>query len=115
MARITHPTSTKGRHYGHFGVIFDNGVADVELTDESRAWYAGRGYGIEQSEWAYCGLGVCAANDGHEGTCAEASGWDDVEEVVVLEGELDGTGDNLPEFVEGDGEKVAPARRSRRK
>lgn len=22
-----------------------------------------------------CGRGVCAANDGHEGTCAEASGW----------------------------------------
>lgn len=25
---------------------------------------------------SYCGLGVCAAMDGHKGTCAEASGWD---------------------------------------
>ncbi|WP_288799428.1 hypothetical protein [uncultured Arsenicicoccus sp.] len=24
-----------------------------------------------------CGKGVCAANAGHEGTCAEASGWED--------------------------------------
>jgi len=23
-----------------------------------------------------CGRGICCANDGHEGTCAEASGWD---------------------------------------
>lgn len=22
-----------------------------------------------------CGRGVCAAEDGHDGTCAEASGW----------------------------------------
>jgi hypothetical protein len=25
--------------------------------------------------WRACGLGICAANDGHDGTCAEASGW----------------------------------------
>jgi len=25
----------------------------------------------------FCGRGVCAANAGHEGTCAEASGWDE--------------------------------------
>jgi hypothetical protein len=24
-----------------------------------------------------CGLGVCAANEGHDGTCDEASGWAD--------------------------------------
>lgn len=23
----------------------------------------------------YCGRGVCAAEEGHEGTCDEASGW----------------------------------------
>ena len=23
-----------------------------------------------------CGRGICCANDGHKGTCAEASGWD---------------------------------------
>ena len=28
-------------------------------------------------EWVPCGLGVCAAEDGHAGTCAEASGWDE--------------------------------------
>ena len=25
--------------------------------------------------WEPCGRGICAAEDGHEGTCAEASGW----------------------------------------
>jgi 3-deoxy-D-manno-octulosonate 8-phosphate phosphatase KdsC-like HAD superfamily phosphatase len=28
-------------------------------------------------EWEACGLGICAAPAGHEGTCAEASGWVD--------------------------------------
>lgn len=83
MARIIHPVHTSGRHYGHFGVVFDDGVAEVELTAESRAWYAGRGYGIG--------------------------------EVTVLEGELDGTGDSLPEAIEGGGEQIVPARRSPRK
>ena len=23
----------------------------------------------------YCGRGICAAEEGHEGTCDEASGW----------------------------------------
>lgn len=27
-------------------------------------------------DWRPCGRGVCAAEDGHEGTCDEASGWD---------------------------------------
>ncbi|TFD74717.1 hypothetical protein [Cryobacterium fucosi] len=27
-------------------------------------------------EQEHCGLGSCAATGGHEGTCAEASGWD---------------------------------------
>lgn len=27
------------------------------------------------AEFVPCGLGVCAAEDGHEGTCEEASGW----------------------------------------
>lgn len=29
------------------------------------------------TEWEACGLGICAAPAGHEGTCAEASGWVD--------------------------------------
>ncbi|QWY81863.1 hypothetical protein SEA_HONK_40 [Microbacterium phage Honk] len=29
----------------------------------------------DPNEWRACGLGVCAAEDGHEGTCDEASGW----------------------------------------
>ena len=29
----------------------------------------------------YCGRGVCAAMEGHEGTCAEASGWDEAPEA----------------------------------
>ena len=27
--------------------------------------------------WSYCTRGPCAAEDGHAGTCAEASGWAD--------------------------------------
>jgi len=27
------------------------------------------------SDWQACGLGLCAAEDGHEGTCVEASGF----------------------------------------
>ena len=30
-----------------------------------------------KDSFQYCGLGVCCAEDGHEGTCAEASGWDE--------------------------------------
>lgn len=33
------------------------------------------------TEWEPCGRGVCAANEGHEGTCAGASGW--VEEPLT--------------------------------
>jgi hypothetical protein len=28
-------------------------------------------------DWEPCGRGVCAAEEGHEGTCPEASGWAD--------------------------------------
>jgi hypothetical protein len=28
------------------------------------------------SEFVPCGRGVCAAEEGHDGTCAQASGWD---------------------------------------
>jgi hypothetical protein len=30
-----------------------------------------------RSEFEHCGRGICAAQKGHEGTCAEASGWAD--------------------------------------
>lgn len=30
-----------------------------------------------------CGLSPCAAEDGHNGTCAEASGWDEVIAIAV--------------------------------
>lgn len=29
------------------------------------------------NSYDYCGRGVCAAPEGHEGTCEEASGWAD--------------------------------------
>ena len=29
----------------------------------------------EMTSWEPCGLGPCAANEGHEGSCAAASGW----------------------------------------
>lgn len=31
----------------------------------------------ERDAWEPCDRGICAANKGHEGTCAEASGWAD--------------------------------------
>jgi hypothetical protein len=34
--------------------------------------------GEGRAEASYCGRGICAAMEGHEGTCAEASGWADV-------------------------------------
>ena len=34
--------------------------------------------------WEPCGRGVCAAAEGHEGTCAEASGWEDPTPAEVL-------------------------------
>lgn len=32
-----------------------------------------------------CGRGMCAANEGHEGTCAEASGWASIEDYAPRE------------------------------
>ena len=29
------------------------------------------------SKFKHCGRGVCAAEAGHKGTCAQASGWDE--------------------------------------
>lgn len=37
-------------------------------------------FGFDQPPGEHCGRGVCAANEGHEGTCAQASGWDEVDE-----------------------------------
>ena len=30
---------------------------------------------VSAYDYEPCGLGICAANEGHAGTCAEASGW----------------------------------------
>ena len=39
---------------------------------------------IPERQWEACDLGVCAAPRGHDGTCAEASGWayDEREEIA---------------------------------
>tara|TARA_R110000822_G_C15109043_1_gene472744 strand:- start:338 stop:541 length:204 start_codon:yes stop_codon:yes gene_type:complete len=42
--------------------------------------------GEEVSESMYCGLGICAAMAGHEGTCDEASGWADLPEPTDPDG-----------------------------
>ena len=36
-------------------------------------------------DWTPCGLGVCAAESGHDGTCAEASGWDEPAECFTAD------------------------------
>ena len=50
MARITHPVLMAGTVKSHFGVIFTDGVADVELTPFMRRWYENRGYGVDESQ-----------------------------------------------------------------
>lgn len=83
---IKHPRPDLGRQKA-FGVEFIDGVARVdELHPERELALRQHGFTIED-EWVPCGRGPCAANDGHAGTCAEASGWadDDVTEFVDLE------------------------------
>src|SRR5690348_664698 len=43
----------------------------------SRAWGVTVSNKVEATYAGPCDRGVCAANLGHAGTCAEASGWDD--------------------------------------
>ncbi len=46
----------------------------------------------ENHPWMPCGLGSCAAEEGHEGTCDEASGWTDEQverDVAFLRQHLD--------------------------
>lgn len=38
----------------------------------------------DESEWEACGRGICAAEEGHEGTCAQASGWDDEDDEAPI-------------------------------
>ncbi|XKH58533.1 hypothetical protein LG293_15890 (plasmid) [Citricoccus nitrophenolicus] len=42
--------------------------ADSEAEAETLA-------GAGSTEWKHCTRGSCAGREGHEGTCAEASGW----------------------------------------
>lgn len=132
MARITHPTFQPGRSKGISGIEFIDGFAEVDLGDNDilRQALEQHGYGIDESS-DYCGLGICSANGGHEGTCAAASGWDEDEYAIAelpdgtvvgdglslatLPGDLDGTDGALPEYVEGDTTvKTSPARRGKK-
>lgn len=36
------------------------------------------------ADWQSCGLGICCAEDGHEGTCAQAAGWSHVEAICPV-------------------------------
>ena len=80
MSRIKHPNPRPGTFTDRLGgVVFHDGYAEVDLTEDPhlRAAYVQHGYEIEES--------------------------------VELIADLDGTGRNLPPYVEGGGEKVAPA------
>jgi hypothetical protein len=46
----------------------DQAHEDQRLLDREREFWTG---------WIPCGLGICSGEDGHEGSCAEASGWAD--------------------------------------
>jgi hypothetical protein len=69
-----------GRHYNgpsvrdlddHLAVAqYIAGTLDVRVG-------CSRVRGLVVAEGDYCPLGVCSAPAGHEGTCAEASGWDE--------------------------------------
>jgi hypothetical protein len=52
MTRITHPIHREGVVKSHFGVVFTDGVADVDLTGRpnQEAFYRNRGYGIEDAK-----------------------------------------------------------------
>jgi hypothetical protein len=56
----------------------DQAQVDQRLLDREREFWG---------DTMPCGLGICAANDGHEGTCAEASGWaDEAPQVADTDG-----------------------------
>ena len=79
MSRIIHPTRHVGTFTDRLGdVVFHDGVADVDLSDKPN-------------------LSAAFIQHGYE-----------IEEVVELTADLDGTGRNLPPYVEGDGEKTSP-------
>ena len=79
MARIIHPTRHVGTFTDRLGdVVFHDGVADVDLSDKPN-------------------LSAAFIQHGYE-----------IEEVVELTADLDGTGRNLPAYVEGDGERTSP-------
>ncbi|MDJ0337465.1 hypothetical protein [Cryobacterium sp. PH31-O1] len=83
MTRIKHPNPQDGTFTDRIGgVIFHDGYAEVDLTHDENLADAYRMHGYE------------------------------VEEVTKLPVQLDGTGDDLPEYVDGDTtEKTSPARR----
>ncbi|WP_105033498.1 hypothetical protein [Cryobacterium aureum] len=80
MSRIKHPNPRPGTFTDRLGdVVFHDGYAEVDLTHDENLADAYRMHGYE------------------------------IEESVELAADLDGTGRNLPPYVEGDGEKTAPA------
>lgn len=51
------------------------------------------------SKFKHCGRGVCAAEAGHKGTCAQASGWDEFTADVADRAYESGLADGRAEAV----------------
>jgi len=98
MAHVFHPARPAGKHHDTLGILFIDGVAEVDLTDAPNLRAALHQNGYRVTEPLPRGRFTGLENDF----------------PVTLPADVDGTGDELPDAVEGDGEKVAPARRTRK-
>lgn len=97
LSRIKHPNPRLGTFTDRLGgVVFHDGFAEVDLTDEPhlRAAYIQHGYGISVFTGVTVDMETLTTGGGAQ---------------VDLPGELDGTPGVLPTAVEGNGEQTAPA------
>ena len=130
MARIKHPRFEPGRTTA-LGIEFIDGFADADLTGNPILKLAllQHGYSITEPLEITDLTGTLtdptitvslAADPGTEEFAIvelpDGTVIGDGKSVATLyAADLDGTGDNLPEYVEGDtAEKIAPARRGRK-
>ena len=58
---------------------------------------------MSADDYEPCGIGMCAANEGHSGTCAEASGWDEPEVKPTAEDDSQLAADIVAALVESGG------------
>jgi hypothetical protein len=96
MAHVFHPTRPAGKHHDTLGIIFIDGVAEVDLTDAPNLRGALHQNGYRVTEPLPRGRFTGLENDF----------------PVTLAADLDGTSDELPDAA--NVERQAPARRRTR-